>query len=60
MANRRLQSKPPLKLKRPFAIRVMVSEAELQKLQETSDKIGMALSVFLRVTALEEARSRAA
>ena len=45
-------------LKRPRHIPLMVTEAEKGELQKAADRTGMALSVFIRVVALEAARQR--
>ena len=45
---------------RPAAIRVMVAENERDELQKVANSTGMALSVFIRVAALEAARRRTA
>lgn len=47
-----------LKLKRVELIRVMVSPDEMSELQRAADMAGAALSVFVRMTALEAARRR--
>jgi uncharacterized protein (DUF1778 family) len=43
---------------RPDSVRVMVAEDERNELQKAANAAGMALSVFIRVTALEAARRR--
>jgi hypothetical protein len=43
---------------RPEGIPVMVSKAEKKELLKAADQAGMALSVYVRVTALEAARLR--
>ena len=43
---------------RPDSVRVMVAEDERDELQKAANAVGMALSVFIRVTALEAARRR--
>ena len=45
-------------LKRPRQIPLMVADEEKAELQKAADRAGMALSVFIRVTALEAARRR--
>ena len=45
---------------RPDSVRVMVAEDERDELQKAANAAGMALSVFIRVMALEAARRRAA
>lgn len=47
-------------LQRPDAIKVMVTAKERDELRKAAMQAGMGLSVFLRVTALEMARRRAA
>jgi uncharacterized protein (DUF1778 family) len=48
----------PANLKRPKHVPLMLSEAEKAELRKAADAAGMALSVFIRVTALEAARRR--
>ena len=43
---------------RPDSVRVMVAEDERDELQKAANATGMALSVFIRVAALEAARRR--
>jgi len=43
---------------RPDSVRVMVAEDERNELQKAANATGMALSVFIRVAALEAARRR--
>ena len=43
---------------RPDSVRVMVAEDERNELQKAANAAGMALSVFVRVSALEAARRR--
>jgi uncharacterized protein (DUF1778 family) len=43
---------------RPDSVRVMVAEDERNELQKAANAAGMALSVFVRVAALEAARRR--
>ena len=50
----------PTNLKRPKHVPIMVTEKEKAELQKAANDIGMALSVFIRVTALEAARRREA
>ena len=45
-------------LKRPDRLPVMLTPAERDELKEAAARAGMALSVFLRVMALEAARRR--
>ena len=47
-----------LNLKRPKHVPVMLAEEEKTELQKAADIAGMALSVFIRVSALEAARRR--
>ena len=44
--------------KRPNNFPVMLSDAEKAELRKAADNAGMALSVFIRVMALEAARRR--
>ena len=48
----------PTNLKRPKHVPLMLSEAEKAELRKAADAAGMALSVFIRVMALEAARRR--
>ena len=50
----------PTNLKRPKHVPLMLSDAEKSELRKAADTAGMALSVFIRVTALEAARRRVA
>ena len=45
-------------LKRPRQIPLMVADEEKLELQRAADRMGVALSVFIRVHALEAARRR--
>ena len=47
-------------LQRPDSIKVMVTKKEREELRKAADIAGMALSVFIRVSALEAARRRVA
>ena len=51
------RKKPPTR-ERAESIRVMVDENEHEELQKAAYTAGMALSVFVRVAALEAARRR--
>jgi uncharacterized protein (DUF1778 family) len=53
------QRKPPNR-KRTESIKVMTTQPEQAELQQAADQAGMALSVFVRVAALEVARRREA
>ena len=44
--------------KRPNHLPIMLSDKERDELRKTADAAGMALSVFIRVSALEAARRR--
>ena len=44
--------------KRPNHLPIMLSDEEKKELRAAADRAGMALSVFIRVTALEAARRR--
>lgn len=48
----------PTNLKRPKHVPLMLSDAEKTELRRAADVAGMALSVFIRVSALEAARRR--
>jgi hypothetical protein len=45
-------------LKRPEAVKVMLSEEESIELQKAAERASMGLSVFIRAMALEAARRR--
>jgi hypothetical protein len=49
---------PKYPRKRPNSFPVMLSDEEKAELRKAADAAGMALSVFLRVMALEAARRR--
>lgn len=51
------QRKPPNR-QRTDSIRVMTTPSEQAELQAAADRAGMAISVFVRVAALEAARRR--
>lgn len=46
--------------KRPIPVRVMLTPSEKKMLISASDDVGVALSVFMRMAALEAARKREA
>jgi hypothetical protein len=46
--------------KRPIPIRVMLSSAEKEALSKAADETGVALSVYVRMMALEAMRKREA
>lgn len=44
--------------KRPIPVRVMLSSAEKATLAQAADEMGVAMSVFMRISSLETARRR--